>query len=128
MLKRFSGLVFLCKPTANQFCCTSSHDYGEFVFNGVCSCLKRAEVTTLCCGWTGWVLAFERHRSGYERSVIRALNLIFRSILGFCEIIEFVLNTNSVLHSQFTKETQHIVIKSKNQRISENNRLYSKSL
>ena len=90
--------------------------------------MKRVEVTTLCCGWTVWVIAFERHRSGVEWIIIRGLNLNFSSNFGFYELTELILNINSVLHSQFTKETQHKVIKSKIQRISENNRLYSKSL
>ena len=82
----------------------------------------------MCCGWTVWVIAFERHRSGVERSVIRGLNLNFSSNFVFCELTELILNTNSGVYIQFTKETQHKVIKSKIQRISENNRLYPKSL
>ena len=74
------------------------------------------------------MIAFERHRSGVERSVIRGLDLNFNSNFGFCELTELILNTKSGLHSQFTKETQHEVKKSKIQRISENTRLYSKSL
>ena len=91
MLKRIAGLDFLCKPTTNQYCCTSSHNYGDFVLNAFCSYLKRAEVTTLCCGWTVWVTAFERHRSGVERSVIRGLNLNFSSNFGFYELTKSVL-------------------------------------
>ena len=128
MLKRIAGLDFLCKPTASQYCCTSSHNCGDFVLDAFCGYVKRAEVTTLCCSWTAWVIAFERHRSEVERIIIRGLNLNFSSNFVFCELTELILNTNSGLYIQFTKETQHKVIKSKIQRISENNRLYSKSL
>ena len=70
--------------------------------------------------------AFERHRSGVKRIVIRLLN--FSSNFWFCNLPELILNTISVLYSQFTKETQHKVVKSKNRRISANNRLYVKPL
>ena len=128
MLKRFTGLDFLCKPTANQNCCTSSHNCSDSVLNAVWGCVKRAEVTTLCCGWTAWVIAFERNRFEVKRIIIRGVNLNFSSHFGFCELTELILNTKSGLHSQFTKETQHKVKKSKIQRISANNKLYSKSL
>ena len=128
MLKRISDLVFLCKPTANQNCCTSSYNYTDSVLNAVWGCVKRAEVTTLCCGWTVWVIVFERNRFEVKRIIIRGVNLNFSSQFGFCEFTELILNTKSGLHSQFTKETQHKVKKSKIQHISANNRLYSKSL
>ena len=128
MLKRIIGLVFLCKSTGNQNCCTSSHNYSDLLLNAVWSCVKSSEVTTLCCGWTAWVIVFERHRFEVKRFIIRGVNLNFSSHFGFCELTELILNTKSGLHSQFTKETQHKVKKSKIQRISANNKLYSKSL
>ena len=90
--------------------------------------MKTAEVTTLCCGWTAWVIVFERYRFEVKRVIIRGVNLNFISHFGFCELTELIFNTKSGLHSQFTKETQHKVKKSKIQRISANNKLYSKSL
>ena len=112
MVKVIDRLDFLCKSTVIQYCCTSSHEFSDFVLIAVCGCEKSDEVTVLCWGWTALVVAFERGRSWVERSVILALSFIFNSFFCICEFLQHVLNSNPVLYGQFTKETPHKVIKS----------------